>query len=108
MGEKRRCIAKRPGTDPYATNISDSLENLQRFVGGYIETCTFEPDWTVICNEEGRLRGLDYNCELLGVDFCGPIILMGVKTNEEGEQEFCDLPFTLHQLKKDIPELWEQ
>ena len=60
MSENRiRVIIKRPG-EPYghAFNIVNSLETLQHIVGGYIETVTLGSDWTIICNEEGRLRGL--------------------------------------------------
>ena len=50
---------KRPKSDWYSTCCSISLSNLQRIVGGYIETVTF-PDLggVVICNEEGRRASL--------------------------------------------------
>lgn len=48
---------------------------------------TFATDAAIICNEEGRLMGLPYNCNLLGVSFVGPILIVGV----DGE-EFAGLP----------------
>ena len=48
---------------------------------------TFATDAAIICNEEGRLMGLPYNCNLLGVSFVGPILIVGV----DGE-EFTGLP----------------
>ena len=70
--KKMRCFLKRPKSDWYSTCCSISLSNLQRIVGGYIETVTF-PDLggVVICNEEGRLLGLPYCCTIRGVDFVG-------------------------------------
>ena len=93
---------KRPGMAPYRTNISNTLENLQRTVGGYIETVTLCDDLVVICNEEGRLKGLPYNCEICGVKFVGDIIICGVK-----EDEFADLPCDWSVLKLLFPFLWE-
>lgn len=49
------CPAERK---PYVTWIEDSLENLQRAVGGNIECFTFAKDAVIICNEEGRLPGM--------------------------------------------------
>jgi Domain of unknown function (DUF3846) len=43
--------------------IENKLGPMQEIVGGYIETVTLvakEP-WTVICNEEGRLKKLPFN-----------------------------------------------
>lgn len=81
-----RVIYKAPGGKPEIRDIPNTLEELQESVGGYIESCTFTTDATVICNEEGRLRGLPYNCRFLGVDFVGPILVVGI----EGD-EFTDL-----------------
>lgn len=72
--KKIRCFLKRPESDWYSTCCSTSLSNLQRIVGGYIETVTFpELGVVVICNEEGRLLGLPYCCTIRCVDFCGPV-----------------------------------
>lgn len=72
---------------PYVTNVSDTLENLQRIVGGYIETAMVFSDAVVICNEEGRLLGLPENQSLFLSDFCGDCLICGV----DGEN-FADLP----------------
>ena len=87
-GNKIRVIIKRPG-DQYANYkwIDNTLGAMQKIVGGYIETVTVFEDLVIICNEEGRLRGLEPNCEICGADFVGPIILAGIK----GE-EFADVP----------------
>lgn len=93
---KVRCIIKRPDEPVgHVTNISTRLENLQRIVDGYIETVTYCTDLVIICNEEGRLRGLPYNCTIAGVDFVGDIIVIG----SDGE-EFSDLKLSLKDWKR--------
>ena len=81
-----KVIYKAPGCDPELRDIPNTLEELQATVGGYIETLSLCSDLCVICNEQGRLLGMEYNLKFLGVHFVGPIILAGV----DGE-EFCDL-----------------
>ena len=50
-------IIKEPGRVPRHVNISNTLENLQKTVGGYIETVTLCSDIVVICDEEGASKG---------------------------------------------------
>lgn len=92
---KVRVIIKRPDEEfGHVTNISPSLKNLQNTVGGYIECVTLGLyDWGnihIICNEEGRLDGLEYNCEVCGIDFVGTIIVAAAN----GEGELIDLPIS--------------
>lgn len=81
---KIKVIIKRPGEKPYTTWISDRLENLQKTVEGYIETVTVGSDLVIICNEEGRIRDLPYNCTILDADFFGTILLAGINGEEFG------------------------
>ena len=60
---------------------------LQREVEGYIEAVTLPYGAAIICNEEGRLHGLPYNCCVFGTSFVGTVLVVGTK----GE-EFCDVP----------------
>lgn len=92
---KIRAIAKRPDSGWYVTNVANNLPNLQKWVGGYIETVTLTTDLVIVCNEEGRPRGLPYNCTICGVDFMGDILVLGV----EGE-EFAGCPLELKDWKK--------
>lgn len=92
---KVRVIIKRPDEEfGHVTNISPSLKNLQKTVGGYIECVTLGLyEWGnihIICNEEGRLNGLEYNCEVCGIDFVGTIIVAAAN----GEGELIDLPIS--------------
>ena len=102
MADKIRVISKRPGCPPRSVWVSNTLGNLQRKVGGLIETYTFANDMCVICNEEGRLLGLPYNCNIAGVDFVGDILLVGVK----GE-DFADLPISFQRAKEVFRSLWD-
>ena len=106
-GNKIRAVTKRADGVPVTTHLSNNLRSLQNYVGGYIETFTI-PSGTgtmvVICNEEGRLRGLPYNCTIFGREFVGDIIVTGADL-ETGE--FIDLPCTYQQLRNRMPGLWE-
>lgn len=43
-------------------------------------------DCCILCNEEGRLMGMPYNLDFLGISFVGTILFVGV-----AEDEFTDL-----------------
>lgn len=81
-----RVIRKRPGQVPQIVDVENTLEALQFEVDGWIETVTFAEDACVICNEEGRIQGLPFNLELMGILFFGTILIVGV----DGEN-FTDL-----------------
>lgn len=121
-GEKMkiRAIVKRPDElIGHVTNIENSLENLQRTVEGYIETVTFTPkelyggsSFVVICNEGGRLFGLDQNCTVdastiynlrTPVSFVGTIAVVGV----DGD-EFADCPLTRKYWAELIKPMYKQ
>ena len=99
---KIKAIIKRADSKPYVTWISNTLENLQNLVDGYIETVTLAKDMVIICNEEGRLRELPYNCNICGVDFVGDILFVGV-----AKDEFADVPIDFQDFKRLFPQLWE-
>ena len=100
---KIKVLIKEPGKKPRCVNVSDRLENLQKIVGGNIETFKFASDATIICNEEGKLQGLPYNCYICGNHFFGTIILCGVSRDE-----FCDIPIGYSEIKKGFSRLWEE
>jgi hypothetical protein len=97
---KVRCIIKRPD-EPigHVTNISVSLNNLQRIVQGYIEYVRLSTDLYVICNEEGLINDMPYNCSLGGHQFFGDIIIIGADPDNE-ESGVCDLPITFKEYKE--------
>ena len=78
----------------HSTWIENSLKNLQNTVDGYIEAVTVD-NFVIICNEEGRLKDLPYNCTICDMDFFGTIIFAGI----DGD-EFGDCPITFEEYKK--------
>lgn len=65
-----------------AGDVGGMLHELQRIVGGYIETLTIAttPPLVIVCDEEGRLKGKAHCLSVGGqypVDFVGTIIVCG-------------------------------
>lgn len=87
MGNTLSVIVKRPGMAAAVSTVKNTLEDLQKFVGGYIETLTLDNGIVVICDEEGLLKNRAVSCLMEGNYFFGPIIIAGV----DGE-EFTDCP----------------
>lgn len=76
-------LKKEPGKEPVLTAVENTLSALQEAVDGYIETVTMADVFVVICNEEGRIQSLPYNCTLLGdIDLYGTILIAGMKDDE--------------------------
>lgn len=70
-------VIKHPGEPAKRIEIDNTLEALQKAVGGYIETVTLFENVTLICNEEGLMMGLLYNMEFMGMRFVGPVLVVG-------------------------------
>lgn len=66
--------------------IDNTLEALQKVVGGYIETVTLTTDACLICNEDGRIMDMEPQT-ILFTTFYGPVLLVGTKGDE-----FTDIP----------------
>lgn len=77
-----KVIRKDPGQPPVAAEIDNTLEALQEAVGGYIETVSFAEGLCIICNEEGRLMGLEPNGWFFGTHFVGTVLVAGVDGEE--------------------------
>lgn len=87
-----KALIKNPGEESFREIIiPNNLRLLQQLVGGYIETVTLATDACVICNEEGRIMGMQPNCNYCGIDFVGPILIVG--TNGD---DFCDVPMSVN------------
>lgn len=82
--------------------VSNSLEALQKNVGGKIQTVTLPDNLVVICNEEARIMNLPYNCTIRGVSLAGTILMVG-----NGGEDFTDLPMSWKDLQLMYPGLWE-
>ena len=75
-------LKKEPEKEIELTTIENDLKSLQEAVGGYIEAVTIAEDLAIICNEEGTIKGLPYNCEVLGINFYGTILFAGTQGDE--------------------------
>lgn len=95
-------VIKKPGEIAEMKKIPNTLEAFQETVGGYIETVTLASYCIIICNEEGRLLGLPFNCKICGMSFYGPIALVGSTIDD-----FCSIPGTIDDIKRYIPSLNE-
>lgn len=85
-----------PMKTPYATELNNSLENLQKAVDGYIQVLyPFDDAACIICNEEGKLTGLPLNRALRYEDgkifdvIAGAFVIVGLT-----EDDFCSLSDT--------------
>lgn len=74
-----RVLVKRPGLPMRAEVVENTLRSMQDLVDGPIECVTVATDLAIVCNEEGRLRGLSPSATILGTQFVGPIAFVGVR-----------------------------
>lgn len=103
---KIKCIVKRPDEEyGHSTYVSDTLENLQQIVDGYIEVVTFHKeagDILIICNEMGRLNDLEKNLNIFDMEFVGTIIVCG-----SSGDEFGDIPMDFKTWKRLVDDFRE-
>lgn len=94
---------KEPGKQPVKKWIPNQLEFLQLFVDGHIETFTVTAGAVIICNEEGKINNLPYNCTVLGEQLFGNILLVGTD-----DDEFDDVPYDEELLKTLFPGFFKE
>lgn len=89
-----------PGEKPRVETIDCGLESLQQQVGGYIEAVyPFEEPVGLVCNEEGKINGMQLNRALRDDEnsiydiVSGTFLVVGL-----GEEDFCSL--TPEQIEK--------
>lgn len=88
-----KVLAFEPKKPPYVKEIDGSLESLQNEVGGTIQAIyPFEEEVAIVCNDEGKILGLEPNRFLAdenGVIYdyiCGNFILVAL-----GDEDFDSL-----------------
>ena len=74
-----RVIYKTPGSAPRIAEIKNELDTLQAAVGGMLEAITIDDRVCILCNEEGKIRGMPYNITLMGHPLVGPVLIVGIK-----------------------------
>lgn len=108
-----KALVINPGMSADAIEIESDLESLQEIVGGYIEIVwPFNDNAAIICNEEGKILGLEKNRPIHDEDglvydiVCGTMIIAG---DDEDSGEFVSL--TDNQIayyKKYYDEIWHK
>ena len=101
--ENIKVIIKRPDEAyGHVTWISNNLANIQRNVGGYIETLSLTKNLCIICNEEGKLLNLPDNFWIgsrIKDMVCGDVIVCGVD-----KDQFADVPIDFGSWKRMLTE----
>ena len=103
MKKTIRIIRKKPGCMAEWIELPNRLEDLQREVGGDIEILGITENSCLICNEEGKLQGLQENLFYRGDVIVGTILIAG----RDGE-ELDDLPFDDIAAKAYFPSLFRE
>lgn len=75
-------VIKEPGNKPYKKEVEDKLEIWQEIVGGYIEVVNLTDTILIVCNEEGKIKGLDINFAWHHDIIVGTVCFVG----EDGEE----------------------
>lgn len=77
--EKIKCLLIEPYKLPREINIENTLEEKQKLVGGNIE-CAYlsnDDDVVLVCNEEGKMLGLDLNRDIGHDIIAGTFLILG-------------------------------
>ena len=97
-----RVLKVEPYQLPEVKEIDSGLSSLQHEVEGWIEaTYPFEDPVAIICNEEGKLNGMEYNRAIRDENgevreiIAGPFLIVGL-----GEEDFTSLPEDMVQKYK--------
>lgn len=77
--EKIRVIVKQPLRPARAEEIENTLQALQEYVGGRIEVVQIASDMALVCNGDGWLLGMKYNCHICGLAIAGTFLVVGTK-----------------------------
>lgn len=92
--ETIRVFYKRPGKNLVEVRIPNELDWIQGAVEGHFEHVQISEDIAMLCNEEGKLRGMAENFPLMGDLIVGPVLFVGV----DGE-EYTDCPRNRKQME---------
>ena len=101
MQNEIKVVMVEPHKNHTITTIKTKLENLQEAVGWLIELIDIEDNVSILCNEEGKLIGLEGNRKLGDDILVGTFFVCG--SNNEGELT----SLTDSQIEKYIQFFWE-
>ena len=78
-----KIVVKNAGEKPVVKEIKGELNEMQEIVGGYIEAFHVMDDILCVCNEEGKLIGLQPNFVLMNDVVVGNVFFVSA-----GEEDF--------------------
>lgn len=89
--EKIKVVIVRPDEEARIEEIENTLEAKQEIVGGWIEAIyPWDEEAALICNEEGKITGMD-PCRVLRDEtgaaldvICGPFLIVGLTEDDFG------------------------
>ena len=85
-----RVVYVEPNRPAYETEIGSDLRSQQKAVGGLIELVNMGNRCFLVCNDEGKLMGMEGNRRLgNGSVIAGPFFIVG-----DGGEDFCSLTDT--------------
>ena len=93
--DKIKALYIKPNKLPEVVEIENSLKTFQRMVDGHIE-CAYlmdDDEVVLICNEEGKLRGMEFNRDIGHDIIAGPFLVVNDEGNDFGS-------LTEEQIKK--------
>lgn len=93
LNKKIKILIVEPNKEPYEKQIEDTLKEMQNIVGGLIEFVELEENIDLVCNEEGKIYGLEMNRIIPNDVICGTFFIAG---EEKGET----ISLTDEQIKK--------
>ena len=77
MKENLRILMVEPRKAPYEASIPHELSAMQQAVGGLIEVVRNGDGTLLVCNEEGKLLGMEGNRRIPGDVLAGPFFVVG-------------------------------
>lgn len=94
MADKIKVLLVEPLRTPRVMEVDHTLRNLQKLVGGFIQTFyPYHDPVVMVCDDEGKLNGKEPNRALLDDDgrpydiVCGTFFLCGI-----GDDDFASIP----------------
>lgn len=106
MAKKINVFIKEPGQKPKHVWISNSEENLKKWLGGNYKFVGLSTDVDIMYNEDMIFSNLHFNCNICDVQFFGTIIFVG--TGEEDEVISLPDDFDVKAMKRLFPQLYEE
>ena len=77
MKENLRILMVEPQKAPYEASVPHELTAMQQTVGGLIEVVRNGDGTLLVCNEEGKLLGMEGNRRIPGDVLAGPFFVVG-------------------------------